>query len=481
MAVVIIAVVAAGAVLYSADDGLHPAPNKYDISISYSEGGSASGIGTYKEGSTATLTASPNEGYYFVGWYENSVLYSSSSTVKITVDSAHTFVPKFEKRTLTITLTSNYQSAGTYTGGGSVQYGNVVTLNATANPGYAFSGWYEGDNIISGNQSYSFNATKDTTITAEYSIIHDASFTTTQTSYYAPNVVTIVSTYNVEVYYRSWVLTDAISGKQIYSQSIYGNNYRSISIGVGEGKAINASQTVTYTDGQKATSTNTFVVDEKVTKHFSWRYQKEAWYSSITNLLGINNNSMTWDLPLSFAWYYNALSSTLPRSNGYNVMSSYVTYNDPEIRAMAQALVNSSSSMSDIQRLNYVLKFVQGIPYQYDIDGKGVTDYWKLPAETLWEGKGDCEDHAFLFASLAKAMGYRVVIFYVYCYENGKLVDAHIAAGVDVSGGSGAYVLLNGVKYYYCEATAVDSAGWYDYANVGYQPSGYVVQQTYVV
>jgi len=190
---------------------------------------------------------------------------------------------------------------------------------------------------------------------------------------------------------------------------------------------------------------------------------------------------MSWDVKLSFAWYYGALSSTLPRGNGYSVISSYVTYDDPEIKAMAQALMSSSLGMSDIQRVNYVLKFVQGIPYQYDIDGKGVQEYWKLPAETLWEGKGDCEDHAFLFASLVKAMGYNVVLHYIYCYEGNKLVGAHMATGVDVSGGNGSYVVVNGSKYYYCEATATSSAGWLDKADVGYQPSGYVIQQTFVV
>jgi len=492
LAVVIVVVAAGAAYFLTADNGtpsvkqddnhgiVHEV-NKYDISIAYIEGGYASGTGTYSQGSTATLTATPSEGYYFVGWYENSVLYSINSTFKITVNSPHTFVPKFEKKTFTVTLSSNYPSAGIISGGGTVQYGNIVTLNASVNSGYTFSGWYDGSSLISGSRNYDYTVKDNAALIAEYSIIHDASFTFSQSKYSAPATVTATSTYNVEIYYRTWTMTDAITGKTIYSLIDYGSGDRAVSTGVYEGKALKVTQTVTYSDGQKSTSTSTAVVDENVTKHFSWRYQKAAWYSSITNLFGINNNSMTWDIPLSFAWYYNALSSTVPRGNGFYTLSSYITYNDPEIRAMAQALINSSSGMSDIQRVNYVLKFVQGIPYQYDIDGKGVSEYWKLPAETLWEGKGDCEDHAFLFASLIKAMGYKVVIFDVDCYENGKFVAGHIATGVDVSGGSGAYVTVNGERYYYCEATATDSAGWYDYANVGYQPSGYVIMQTYVV
>ena len=148
---------------------------------------------------------------------------------------------------------------------------------------------------------------------------------------------------------------------------------------------------------------------------------------------------------------------------------------------MAKALTEYTSNMSDIERVNCVLKFVQSIEYQYDDDGTGQNDYFKYPAETLWDQKGDCEDHAILFASLIEAMGYDVVLHYVYCYKNGVFYAAHMAAGVNVSGASGSYVTLNGSNYYYCEATASAGTDTNSWANVGYIPSGYQIIRTYDV
>lgn len=375
----------------------------------------------------------------------------------------------------TITVISGNPSAGTVSEGGTVQYGDLITLNAAVNYGYSFIGWYDGSTLLSSSQSYAYKATKDATITAEYSLIHDASFNVKQSSTNYPATLTSTSVYNVGIASRSWTYYDVVGERTLsYSPATTSSVY------VSQPTAVKITQTVYYTDGRTATSSQTKIVDGTVTKHFSWRYQGNEWYSAITNFLDLNEKSATWDVPFSFSWYYNALTSSLPRNNAFSQIDSFVTYNDPEIRAMAQALKNGSSGMSDIQRVNYVLKFVQSIPYAYDIDTHGVSDYWDLPAEILWEGKGDCEDHAFLFASLVKAMGYNVVLYQVNCYENGTVVG-HMAAGVAVSGGSGAYTTTNGVKYYYCEATAIVGTSWWNNANVGYQPSGYVIQQVYAV
>jgi hypothetical protein len=131
--------------------------------------------------------------------------------------------------------------------------------------------------------------------------------------------------------------------------------------------------------------------------------------------------------------------------------------------------------MNDLALANFILKFVQSIPYEYDIDGKGMNEYWKLPAETLWEGKGDCEDHAFLYASLLKALGYKVVIYHL---------NGHMAVGVNLvsaPGGSPSYTTVNGLKYYFCETTAIVGTNWLNDANIGYMPSGNHIIGTYTV
>ncbi len=46
-----------------------PAPTQYTLTVTAGEGGTVSSNGgTYDEGTSVTITATPNEGYEFVGW-----------------------------------------------------------------------------------------------------------------------------------------------------------------------------------------------------------------------------------------------------------------------------------------------------------------------------------------------------------------------------------------------------------------------------
>ena len=57
--------------------------SKYTITVSAEEGGSVSTAGgTYDDGTSITVTATPSEGYGFIGW---SGLNSSNSTITITL------------------------------------------------------------------------------------------------------------------------------------------------------------------------------------------------------------------------------------------------------------------------------------------------------------------------------------------------------------------------------------------------------------
>jgi transglutaminase-like putative cysteine protease len=54
-----------------------------------------------------------------------------------------------------------------------------------------------------------------------------------------------------------------------------------------------------------------------------------------------------------------------------------------------------------------VLNYIQS-NIRYAEDTGDVSEYWQLPSETLARGTGDCEDVAFLFASLMAAQRYPV-------------------------------------------------------------------------
>jgi predicted transglutaminase-like cysteine proteinase len=312
---------------------------------------------------------------------------------------------------------------------------------------------------------------------AKYSIIHDASFTLSQSSTYAPSAINVVSTYNVEIQNRQWVFADALGGNTLSSNTAYGSANQSYSLAVpGGGKAVRVTQTVTYSDGQKATSSQVAIVDELNKHSFTWKYHEDDWTTGFRQFFNMNekNNrtaSFTWDL--KFSTYYTYASKTIARGYDYSVLPQYITSTDATVKVLADFFQKQTSGWSDLQRANYVLKFVQSIPYAYDIDNYGQLEYFVYPVEILWKQKGDCEDHAFLYATLMKAMGYKVALV---------SVPGHLLAAVNLPDGAGSYYMLNGVKYYYCEATATNAANTtFNWANVGYIDPSYTVDGLYLV
>lgn len=71
----------------------------YTVTTNAQKGGSVSGGGAYETNATATITAEANDGYYFIGWYdENDEMVTAYATYTLTVLRDHTFTAKFEKK-----------------------------------------------------------------------------------------------------------------------------------------------------------------------------------------------------------------------------------------------------------------------------------------------------------------------------------------------------------------------------------------------
>ena len=178
-----------------------------------SEGGTASGTGTYNHGATVTLTATANTGYTFTNWTKNGTQVSTNTTYTFNATETATYVANFNHDTYTLTyqytgtvpsgapavpaqtthyyndqitaatvptltgytfsgwsgevstmpahdvtvtgywtvnrytiaVNSNWPAAGSATGGGEYDYGTNIQISATANPGYSFSRWSDGN------------------------------------------------------------------------------------------------------------------------------------------------------------------------------------------------------------------------------------------------------------------------------------------------------------------------------------------------
>ncbi len=98
-------------------------------------------------------------------------------------------------------------------------------------------------------------------------------------------------------------------------------------------------------------------------------------------------------------------------------------------------------------RVDFVLSFVQSLPYTHDDVTTGYDEFRRYAIETLVEGGGDCEDTTILVAAILRGLGEKTALIFT---------PGHIALGV--SGNfSGASVADNGTTYYYCETTGT---GW---------------------
>lgn len=128
-------------------------------------------------------------------------------------------------------------------------------------------------------------------------------------------------------------------------------------------------------------------------------------------------------------------------------VQTFVTSDDPIVVSIANELRNLSAreGFSEVETINFALRFCQSLGYSYDNATMGADEYWRFPVETLYDETGDCEDTSFLFASVAEAMGYDAVIL---------LLPGHAAVGIASDQGSGSYFVEGGTRYYYCETTS---------------------------
>lgn len=149
--------------------------NMYNITVNSNpeEGGTVGGAGTYRNGRTITLTATPNTGYTFANWTWNGNVMSTDPNYTFTVNSDKVFEANFlfNATTYTISATANPTEGGTVTGGDVYNEGATCTLTATANTGYVFSNWTKDGIVVSTDASYTFTVTENSNYVANFSVV----------------------------------------------------------------------------------------------------------------------------------------------------------------------------------------------------------------------------------------------------------------------------------------------------------------------
>lgn len=130
----------------------------YNLSVSSEDTskGTVSGSGTYQYKVSRSITATPQSGYSFIGWYEDDELVSSDNPYTFTMPHTNlNYVAKFSINSYELTISSD-TSKGEVEGAGIYAYKAEVTVLATALPGNEFIGWYEGETLKSNSPSYTF-------------------------------------------------------------------------------------------------------------------------------------------------------------------------------------------------------------------------------------------------------------------------------------------------------------------------------------
>lgn len=133
----------------------------FTVSVYSAGGGTVSGGGTYVQGNTATITATPNTGYHFTNWSDGDTNASRTFTVTGNVS----LTAYFAINTYTIAW-NNWDGARLETDS-SVPYGSTPSYNgntptrpSTSQYSYTFSGRSPAINTVTGNQTYTAQYTE---------------------------------------------------------------------------------------------------------------------------------------------------------------------------------------------------------------------------------------------------------------------------------------------------------------------------------
>ena len=138
------------------------------IQSSPAVGGSTTGQGQFYEGSTPTITATPNIGYSFTGWNGTGVADPSASTTTVSMIEARTLSASFSINSYNLSLVEAL--GGSVSGSGTFDHGSTPTITATPNIGYSFTGW-NGTGVTDPSASTTtVSMTEARTLSASFSI-----------------------------------------------------------------------------------------------------------------------------------------------------------------------------------------------------------------------------------------------------------------------------------------------------------------------
>ena len=161
---------------------------KVDVQTVTKGGGTIQLDGTCMVGTEVTLTAIPEDGYGFIGWYdEEDELLGTQNEYTFTAQEDVTVRAKFG---LLITVPVVASRSGTVTGNVAVKNA-AATLKAVPDEGEKFEGWYDlKGNLLSSKAEYTVKATEDKTYVAMFK--GDVFYDVSESDWYVDEVMDAV-------------------------------------------------------------------------------------------------------------------------------------------------------------------------------------------------------------------------------------------------------------------------------------------------
>ena len=177
-----------------------------------------------------------------------------------------------------------------------------------------------------------------------------------------------------------------------------------------------------------------------------------------------------------YIWNFENLTHTVSMSIDIERYNSYTSRKRTNLPLMVQEGTDALQDLvrefrrvmpftwQEERKVNFVLAFVQSLPYTYDDVTTGYDEFRRYAIETLIEGGGDCEDTSVLAASILSGLGFELALI---------SPPGHIAVGAR-GNFSGSYFRYGNNEYYYCETTGT---GW----KVGQLPPSYVSRSVTII
>ncbi len=140
-------------------------PRLFDVTLNANndEMGIVDGGDTYYYLDTVEICATPNDGYKFLRWSDDITDSLRTIVVKGDIELTAMFA-KEDAKIYTVSLTVNDENMGTVSGASNYTDGDIAIISATANPGYRFTNWSDGDTA----STREIVVTCDTTLMANF-------------------------------------------------------------------------------------------------------------------------------------------------------------------------------------------------------------------------------------------------------------------------------------------------------------------------